>query len=75
MGAASEPVACPQLPMEAMGMLGLVKLAHATKNASYVAMSERPLSYTLAETTLFQADHVCDTFSICVLSVSLIQKV
>ena len=43
--------------MEAMGMLGLAKLAHATKNASYMAMSERPLSYTLAETTLFQADH------------------
>ena len=44
--------------MEAMGMLGLAKLAHATKNGSYFAMSERPLSYTLAETTLFQADHV-----------------
>ena len=43
--------------MEAMGMLGLAKLAHATKNDSYFAMSERPLSYTLAETTLFQADH------------------
>ena len=43
--------------MEAMGMLGLAKLAHATKNGSYFAMSERPLSYTLAETTLFQADH------------------
>ena len=38
-------------------MLGLAKLAHATKNGSYFAMSERPLSYTLAETTLFQADH------------------
>ena len=38
-------------------MLGLAKLAHATKNISYFAMSERPLSYTLAETTLFQADH------------------
>ena len=43
--------------MEAMGMLGLAKLAHATKNGSYFAMSERPLSYTLAETTLFQSDH------------------
>ena len=46
-----------ELPMEAMGMLGLVKLGIATQNKSYFSLSERPLAYTIADCTLFQADY------------------
>lgn len=46
-----------ELPMEAMGMLGLVKLGDATQNKSYYDLSSRPLAYTLADCTLFQADY------------------
>ena len=46
-----------ELPMEAMGMLGLVKLADATGNKSYYDLSSRPLAYTIADCTLFQADY------------------
>jgi hypothetical protein len=46
-----------ELPMEAMGMLALAKLAAITGNATYLALSLKPLAYTLAECTLFQADH------------------
>ena len=38
-----------------MGMLGLVKLGRATQNNTYYLLSTRPLAYTIADCTLFQA--------------------